>query len=356
MGRSHHKQKPDDPLGPGFFTQENAMSIPPFTKIAVTINSTCQLQCPHCYLGESDSSTRRQLPGFGTDIDTETIHTLFQEIDQLPYEVENIAIVAMESFLDRNSTENVRRIGREAKRRGIAFGAITNGLGLRRYLDPKLGDILDYLDVSLDGGPETYSDYRKAPFDKVVRGVEYAATQGVKRFNILNTLSDRNVGAIGDMLEGIARMESVAPVGIAMFSPYVTARSGRNLCEMMPTIEVSRALSQNQAFMARDPERCFLALDCYHFLSRGENEETVVETLRTELGDELCMRVRLFGDPVTDDRIARVTWEGLFVHPLEALHGQHLRHRPIGDEPLPDLWGEIVRDNEKIINCFGRIS
>ena len=315
-------------------------------ELGVMINGLCNYHCPHCYLGEEDSPTR--FSQINRVMKKETVDLLFCEIDRFPEKITNIAVVGMEPFINKESVEILRLLGRGCLERGIIYGSITNGSKLEENFPDDV--VFDYLDVSFDGGTETYLDYRGGKFSKVLQGILHTAERGTKKINILNTLSDRNIGNINDMIQGMKKVREIVPQGITMFSPFVQTRHGRNIVKMLPTLEIVQTLSQS-SFMEMDPETCYLVLDRYHFLSRGEREENVVDAIQ-DISNDLCDRVMLCGDPLIDGEILRITIDGLVIHALESLHGELQRRRMLGEDPLSLQWNEVVEQNEKIISMF----
>jgi len=152
------------------------------------------------------------------------------------------------------------------------------------------------------------------------------------------------------MIVGIQKVREIAPEGITMFSPFVKTKRGRNFVDVIPTLEIAKALYQSK-FMERDPEFCYLVLDRYHYLSRGENEDEIISSIQ-DISNELCDRVMICGDPLIDGEILRITIDGLVMHALESLHGEIQKERYLGTTPLSEQWKDIVANNEKIISMF----
>lgn len=317
--------------------------------LSVMINGLCQLKCPHCFLGESDSSTR-----FGGGVmSLETAKKLFDAIDESTRGVSTLAVTAMEAFFNKESVAILRYLGEGCRDRNIRFGAITNALNVMTYLDSELASLFSYLDVSFDGGAETYQSYRGVPFQKVIKGIEVAVEKGIPIINTLHTLSDRNIENIDDIMEGVQLVRNISPRGVSWFSFFVWTKNGRNNVKMMSTKETCASVSKSKKFMESDPDACFLVLDDYHFLSRGENPREIYEYLAhsPEISDELGCRIRVFGDPV-DEGILRVTVDGLVVHPLELLHGEVLEKHSIGAQSLDDVYRLIREQNKNTISHF----
>ena len=130
--------------------------------VAMTVNNDCNLQCDHCYLQYSSSQTR--IP------DTVVEKTLRQSFNHL-------VLVGREPFLNRNVVDHSTSIAMKANGLGKRVSAITNGTNLNLLTKEQLGTF-DFIDVSFDGGPETYHQARSATYERVSRNVQKASELG----------------------------------------------------------------------------------------------------------------------------------------------------------------------------------
>lgn len=108
-----------------------------------------------------------------------------------------------------------------------SVSVITNGIGLTN-LKPSVANYLDYIDVSFDGGKDTYHLYRKGSFDKIIDSIYRIQSNSNVTFNALHTLSTGTINNIDDMIS----VKRFADFKIIMFSPYLnTLHDGKMKCQ-----------------------------------------------------------------------------------------------------------------------------
>jgi MoaA/NifB/PqqE/SkfB family radical SAM enzyme len=268
--------------------------------VALTINNSCNLSCPHCYLNYD---------GPNNEISTNLIDWVVEQ------NFEHLAIVGMEPFLNHKSTATTLIAARRATESAKTVSAITNGVGLQ-FLTPEDLHYFSYIDVSLDGGPRTYSSYRKASYDKVVRNISELRDHGLT-VNVLNVLSDATIANIDDMMA----IERDVDVSAIMFSPFMMSRNfkGNGVAPLSMT-EIARRLNVSTAFLSGRASK--LLVDEYHFdydeLTMQEFEE-MARTL------EFFPKLHIIPHTPLSLGTIRVTYDGFVMPPRAALHPRDYR-------------------------------
>jgi MoaA/NifB/PqqE/SkfB family radical SAM enzyme len=263
--------------------------------IALTVNNKCNLTCPHCYLKYHGPS------GYIS----ERLQTIL-----LAQSFDHLAIVGMEPFVSRDATGRTIELASRAKSVGKTVSAITNGLGLR-YLDASAAELFDFVDVSFDGGLETYSEHRGGSLKQLLQSLNHVQRYNL-RLSALHTLYKQNLGDIDDMMTVFRFYD----FGKVIFSPYVeTLSEGTNEVDRIAVFDILHALSKSRAFL--DEAKAYLLLDRYHLNSEGI---PMISAKAEAARQSLIEKVHFV--PYTPLQIGsmRVTYDGLIMPPATALH------------------------------------
>src|SRR3989344_1553589 len=258
--------------------------------VTLTINNSCNLACDHCYL--QYDGARNTL----SEADAQRI---------LDANFNLLTIVGKEPTLHPNI---VQRLASENKARERVTGMITNGTLLSKMPEQALS-ALDYIDVSFDGGPDTYGQRRRADFNAVVDNIKQARPH-VGAINALHTLYAENIRDLADMM----KVEDCFDFHTIAFSLYkvphnhgfVRVSSGSLINQTLP------ALSENQSFM--DSRRTRLLISRADITS-GDPEQFFDKV--EELG--LKAKVHYCEDPLQLGFV-RVTYDGRVLTPHDAIH------------------------------------
>lgn len=279
--------------------------------VTLTINNSCNLCCPHCYL--QYKAEDRDL------IDWADVGHVFES------RFRRLCIVGKEPLSNRHAAALTSRLVAAAADTGRSSSLITNGLNLR-LLNARTFELLDWLDVSLDGGPQSYAGYRGGSYSKLVHGIEYARDSGLDDLRILHTVSSGNLEATD---EALAAALSFQPRHVVVSPFQATRHDGKQSVAMVPPSRLLRALEQAGAHA---DDRIWLALDRGYATHFDESEAV---SLASELfGDRLLY---IDSDPI-DRGIIRVTYDGLVLSPFESVHtadygqcGRPLRGRSLNE-------------------------
>ena len=287
--------------------------------VTLTINNSCNLRCPHCYLqyaAENDVL-----------IDWANVSHIFES------RFRHLSIVGKEPLSNRRSAALTSRLVSAAADTGRTSSFITNGLNLH-LLDAETFGRLNWLDVSVDGGPRSYATYRGGSYSKLTRGIEYARNTGLRDLRILHTVSSGNLEATDEALQAAL---SFKPQHVVV-SPFQTTRhDGNQSVAMVPPSMLLRALTDAGAHA---DSRVWLTLDRGYATHFSDSE--AVDHLRQIFGDRF---VYIDSDPI-DRGIIRVTYDGLVLSPFESVHtaeyGDH--GRPLLRRSLSEWYHTILAE------------
>lgn len=171
------------------------------------------MACKHCYLNQVSYIPEKNF------ISDTVLEKMLQP--QFLTGIQRVIIVGKEPLYNKKSRTILEKLVRTLVPRGVKIEIITNGLNLGA-LDPIVSSKLAEIDVSLDGGPSTYAEYRgnvilgKNSHDiyaEILNNIRNVSTG--TRVNILHTLSH-----LTRDMDDMMRVETVHPQKI-LFSPFV---------------------------------------------------------------------------------------------------------------------------------------
>ncbi|THD83207.1 MAG: radical SAM protein [Phenylobacterium sp.] len=269
--------------------------------ITLTVNNSCNLSCPHCYL---------QYDGPPTRLDR---HMLQAVVDS---HAEHVAIVGKEPLVDSASTDLTEEVISRCAAAGKSTSIITNGLGLHRLSSLSLAT-LTWIDVSLDGGRVTYSDYRRGKFEKIIRNVNNATLAGARAINAMHTISTRNLAHVDDMVS----VSELAEWDRIIFSPYVEVRNhGVNPTSPVDLMTLLEALARSRPFRSTHQTTLLLGKDS--FSEQGWTDAIVAKLIAAA---NLTSKVtQVTHDPLKLGYI-RATYDGYVMTPAQSLHPKDYR-------------------------------
>lgn len=286
--------------------------------VTLTVNNICNLQCPHCYL---------QYEGPNSFVEERVLDIVCES------EFSHLAIVGKEPLVNQSTADRCRDLIFKCVAQGKTVSLITNGHGLR-HLDQETLSLLSWIDVSFDGGPQTYTSYRHAPYERLKRNIQWLQDCGYERVNAMFALSNCNLGFINDLMavEQEMRFERL------VFSPYVvTLNHGANFVSPVSLEQFCLALTRSQAFMTSS--KALALLDSRAF--SGVNM-TTIRTHISKLG--LLEKTALVENDPLDLGILRVTYDGLVLTPYESLDTINYRSvgRPLlGAQHLKQIYHDL---------------
>lgn len=261
--------------------------------VTMTINNSCNLQCPHCYLQYSGSKS-----------------TISENILQKVYcsNFNHLAIVGKEPTLH---PELLEKIVLEMKRNGRTASIITNGIQLNNLSTETLQN-LSYIDVSFDGGPETYFKNRKSDYQKIISNIKDAKARGCSHINALHTLYKENIADIDDMVM-ISRDIEFDHI---LFSAYQESRNnGKNSVVSLRLIdEILPALAKSKEFCSQPTAK--LLIGKLESQAPEFNQKLLKKISQLKLEDKVLF------DPVDPllKGFIRLNYDGMVMVPLDSIH------------------------------------
>lgn len=289
--------------------------------VTLTINNTCNLKCPHCYL-QYESITEK--------LSGESAKKILNS------DFKHLAIVGKEPTLN---PELVEVLAVENSKLGRKTSIITNGINLHNLSKQTLRS-LDYIDISFDGGPETYSKVRAGDFNHVLSNIIGARQQGARSINALHTLYAENIGNIEDMVKvgGLFEFDNI------VFSPYIRYNlENAKATRVSLAGVVLPALAGNDKFMAAEPAKLLVSrLD----LQSDSLEHFLDEVNRLGLKD----KVHYFENPLNNG-VIRVSYDGLVLTPNDSVDtlSYRIKGYPISDpkfKNLNEVFYQLLKDND----------
>jgi len=264
--------------------------------VAATVNNVCNLRCPHCYLQYAGPS------GIMSD-------DVAQVLMDATYD--HLAVVGKEPLLDHASVALCESLVTRALSTGKSASIITNGFGLSK-LSCEASKALAYVDVSFDGGPQTYGSYRLGAYAKLTRSVEAITRAGIRELNALHVLNNVTVHSIDDMM----RVTEIAPFRYVMFSPYLVTRNfGENSVSEVPLTRILSGLARSEAF--RSTASAVLVVDSLHLTRDGS---TAGSFLRDVAAAGLADQVRVIDRDPLEYGVIRITYDGWLLAPHDSIH------------------------------------
>ena len=264
--------------------------------ITVTINNSCNLTCPHCYLQYDKKNFL---------IGDSTLNSIFNS------DFEHLAIVGKEPLVNKSSISLLEKLVEQCYLKKKTTSIITNGIGLAN-LNISIANYLDYIDVSFDGGKESYHQYRKGSFDKIIDSIRLIQSNSNVKFNALHTLSSGTIEQIDDMV----KVGQFADFKIIMFSPYLnTIHYGVNGVSIIQLDEILKRLSISNAF--QDSKETLLLLDTYHIKQEGSSAEEIDRLISFY---QFNSKIVLIDKDPLNYGIIRITYDDFVLTPYESIH------------------------------------
>jgi hypothetical protein len=264
--------------------------------VTLTINNDCNLSCPHCYLQyESERSV----------INDDLISFVCN------HDFKHLAIVGKEPLYNSASLAVCEKIAKLAATNCKTVSLITNGLNLS-LINPSLLKSLSYIDLSLDGGPRSYSKYRQGSLSKILSGLEHLRRNGFTDVNALHVLSTATVSNVDDMM----RVNEFFDFRRVMFSPYVpTSNFGTNAVNAVDIEELLFRLSESELFMT-EPKAVLLVGT--ENVPLGSGNVGDVRELAEMYG--MLAKIHYVAEDPLLYGIIRMTFDGYVLTPYQSLH------------------------------------
>lgn len=294
------------------------MNAVPLQIATVTVNNGCNLACPHCYLQYTGTPDRVISDAF------------FRAILESP--AERVILVGKEPLKDRPSVEHTSRLIEWAFDEGKRVAMITNGQ-LLNLLPAEVAQCLDYVDVSFDGGPQTYQGFRGASYERLARNIAGHADN--VEFSALHVLCDETLCHVDDMME----TATIPGVSCVAFSLFVEARTHGTITTRLHSVDRAiSTLAQSRPF--RNCKDAVLLLARHELGLNGDEADTYVARVAEEI---LPGQVHVVDVDPLQLGIARFTFDEYVLTPLDSVHPAGYVERGIKWEgqPIAEVWNEL---------------
>lgn len=288
--------------------------------ISLTINNVCNLHCGHCYLQYMSEEAHI----------TDRVVNLV-----LSNDFRHLVIVGKEPLVNETSIEILCSITKKCVERNITVSFITNGLNLSR-IPADIVPLFDYIDVSFDGGMESYKQYRKGNIFEIMNGIEYCLRNGLREVNALHTICDKTIDNVSECI----RLKDNIPFKTILFTPYiVTDNQGYNEVFPLSLIDIIKRLDSNDDFI--NAHEASLLIDNYHIEQDGLNDNQLNCVLMSVRNQKKYLVYK--DDPVFYG-IIRVTYDGYILSPRQSLNTRLYRMAPQinANSNLNDLLMEMA--------------
>ncbi len=269
--------------------------------VTLTVNNTCNFSCPHCYLQYNQESYL---------IQEQTINSIFNS------DFEHIAIVGKEPLVNSSSIALLEILIEKCYLSNKSISLVTNGMGLGN-VKPSIIHYLDYIDVSFDGGVQTYDQHRKGSFQKIIKAIFELQSKFQITFNALHTISSTTINDIEDMVA----INRYADFKTIMFSPFLkTLHDGKNEVSIVRLEEILMKFSQSKGFM--EARESLILVDIYHLQQDGISFSTLKDLVTFY---NLDSKVVLIDKDPLFFGIIRVTYDGYILTPHQSLHPKNYK-------------------------------
>ena len=292
--------------------------------VTLTINNRCNLKCGHCYLQYSPTDETPVRSLISEEIATHVLSGRF----------EHLTIVGKEPLADTQSIQRLSEIVLQSQQRGIGVSLITNGLN-GALLPSETVRALSWIDVSLDGGPESYSAYRGGSWSKLRNAINSLHASGLRELRVLNTLSHRNLPYIDDMINGAQLLRASRTI----FSPFQRTLSDGVQTETPVSFEeFARALRD----AATSPE-AYCIVDA-GYLKSAPAAAAWLQQLQHDFESRLILTDF---DPI-ELGILRVTYDGLVMTPQESIDTQKYpaNAHNLLEKPIDDWYSDMLSSSK----------
>lgn len=264
--------------------------------VTLTINNECNMHCEHCYLQYVSSKGV-----IGDDTLDGVLGNRFR----------HLSIVGKEPLVNALSISKLCEIVERCKEANRTISFVTNGMNLSS-LPTDIIPLLDYIDVSFDGGALSYEKYRKGSLSKILDGIQYCLAHGLKEVNALHTICNQTIDNLTDCID----LKRFVPFSNILFTPYlVTRNQGKNTVSPIPLTDIIQQLENNDEL--NNTEGTSVLIDNYH-IEQGNISVSELDGLLNKV--KHADKFRVFKDDPIFYGIIRVTYDGYILSPRQSLH------------------------------------
>ncbi len=288
----------------------------------------CNLRCMHCYIQSEDKDYSGEL----------TTEEAKEFIDDLAKAEVPVLLFSGGEPLIRKDFYELARYATDKKIRAVVS---TNGTLITKEAAKKMKESgIEYVGISLDGGPETHNKFRGQPnaFEKSIEGIKNAMDEGL-RAGVRFTLNQLNYDDLDEVIDIVVRE------GIPRFCMYhlVYAGRGKEIAELDVTKDQSREVIEK--LMKKSIELHDAGVDVEILTTDNHADgayiyDYVLEN-EPERADEVMELLKMHGGCSAGHKFANVDNLGN-VHAC-----QFWGHKTLGnvrEKPFSEIWNDP--DNE----------
>lgn len=220
--------------------RDNEVKVHELNYLFWECTTRCNLHCRHCGSDCSQLSREKDMP----------LQDFISVLDTIPQKNRpkdfTVVLTGGEPLLRPDIVE----IGREIRRRGFAWGVVSNGWNYTEQMQQKLlGAGMGALTISLDGMEDTHDWMRGVPgsYQRTVKAIELFRKEPRLNADVVTCVNKRNLSQLEQiygLLSGIGlkqwRLFTVIPIGRAASDPDMQL-SDSEFVTLMEFIKTKRA-------------------------------------------------------------------------------------------------------------------
>jgi len=288
----------------------------------------CNLRCMHCYIQSEDKD-------YSGELTTEEAKVFIDDLAE--HDIPVLLFSGGEPLLRKDFFE----LARYATDSGIRAVVSTNGTLITKEAAKKMKEAgIEYVGISLDGGPETHNKFRGSPnaFEKSIEGIKNAMDEGL-RAGVRFTLNQMNFNDLDEVIDIVVKE------GIPRFCMYhlVYAGRGKDIEKLDVTKEQSREVIEK--LMKKSIELHDAGVDVEILTTDNHADGAYIYNYvlenEPERADEVMELLKMHGGCSAGHKFANVDNLGN-VHAC-----QFWGHKTLGnvrEKPFSQIWND--KDNE----------
>ncbi|KAA3656622.1 MAG: radical SAM protein [Calditrichaeota bacterium] len=302
--------------------------------ISILINNACNLHCRHCYLqthAQDEYLTHDQWMTF--------FSTLFADIQP-----KILCFAGKEVFVNKESVHilldaiSLRNKLQPPDKRRTEIGVITNGTLIHKYFDLLENISPDYLDVSIDGLPDTHDAIRgKETFKKLEPNLNWLTNSFPGPVWVTHTLCAENYRSLPDFLSFYSQNHHMNKFSIGFYKQTNLSDSHLKLSEFDISELTDVVIPKLAHLQLTQPMDIIFEMDCTqadlieHFAKAGfahPVDAIASNVIRYENG--LTLHFNTTRVPTGLWRSVRVTPEGFWLAGEDLIEVHQYRENAIG--------------------------
>ncbi|MBU2559950.1 radical SAM protein [archaeon] len=288
----------------------------------------CNLSCMHCYIQSEDMD-------YTGELTTEEAKVFIDDL--AAHDIPVLLFSGGEPLLRKDFYE----LAKYATDSGIRAVVSTNGTLITKEAAKKMKEAgIEYVGISLDGGPETHNKFRGQPnaFEKSIEGIKNAMDEGL-RTGVRFTLNQMNYTELDEVIDIVVKE------GIPRFCMYHLVYAGRG--KEMEKLDVTKEQSREviEKLMKKSIELHDAGVDVEILTTDNHADGAYIYNYvlenEPERADEVMELLKMHGGCSAGHKFSNVDNLGN-VHAC-----QFWGHKTLGnvrEKPFSEIWND--KDNE----------